>query len=88
MAAVKGDRVRHTPLPPNDFTLGGPFRFGAYNVGELRSSDFVVVSGGLMREFAGCRRCSEADFLAAAWIETGSAFDGEGVRDQCLRPHS
>ena len=81
LAALEGGTAfGDTPLPPNDFTLGGPFRFGAYNVGELRASDFVVGTGGLIREFGRLPEVLGGGVFAGGWIETGSAFDGEGIR--------
>ena len=81
LAALEGGTsFGDTPSPPNDFSLGGPFRFGAYNVGEIRTSDFVVATAGLLREFARMPEVLGGGIFGGAWIETGSAFDGEGMR--------
>jgi NTE family protein len=75
-----GTAFGRKPLPPNDFPLGGPFRLGAYNFGEIRASDFLIGSGGVMREFARLPEVLGGGVFGAAWLETGSAFDGEGLR--------
>ena len=75
-----GTAFGSTPLPPNDFSLGGPFRLAAYNVGEIRSTDYLVASGGVLREFARLPEVLGGGLFGGAWLETGSAFDGEGVR--------
>ena len=81
MAALTGGTTfGSTPLAPYEFALGGPFRFGAYNFGELRSNDFLVVTGGVLREFARLPDVLGGGLFAGGWIETGSAFDGEGLR--------
>jgi NTE family protein len=79
-SADGGTAFGSTPLPPNDFPLGGPFRFGAYNVGEIRTSDFLIGSGGVLREFGRLPEVLGGGVFGGAWLETGSAFDGEGLR--------
>ena len=79
-AVVGGTAFGSQPLPPNDFPLGGPFRFGAYNVGEIRSSDFLIGSGGVLREFARLPEILGGGVFGGVWVETGSAFDGQGLR--------
>ena len=79
-AADGGTAFGREPLPPNNFSLGGPFRFGAYNVGEIRTSDFLIGSGGILREFGRLPEVLGGGVFGGAWLEAGSAFDGEGFR--------
>ena len=81
LAAVDGGTAFGSePLAPNNFSLGGPFRFGAYNVGEIRTSDFLIGSGGILREFGRLPEVLGGGIFGGAWLEAGSAFDGEGFR--------
>lgn len=79
-AADGGTAFGKNPPPPNNFALGGPFRFGAYNVGEIRTSDYLVGSGGIVREFGRLPEVLGGGVFGGTWLETGSAFDGEGLR--------
>ena len=38
------------PLPTDQFSLGTPFRLGAYSAGELRGPHYYVVTGGYLRQ--------------------------------------
>ena len=79
-AGVGGTAFGAEPLPPNTYALGGPFRLGAYNEGELRTPDFLVASGGLAREMARLPDVLGGGVFGLMWLESGSAFDGEGLR--------
>jgi NTE family protein len=79
-AAVGGTAFGASPLPPNSYALGGPFRLGAYNEGQLRTPDFLVGSGGLAREFARLPDVLGGGVFGLVWLESGSAFDGAGLR--------
>jgi NTE family protein len=65
-----GDEVS----PPYEFTLGGLFRLGAYDPGELRGDDYATAAAGYLLSIG---RLS--DFLGGAvylgsWLEAGSVF--------------
>src|SRR5262249_14728527 len=41
-----GTSFDSTPLPPDQFALGSPFRLGAYDFGELRGPRYYIATGG------------------------------------------
>jgi hypothetical protein len=45
-----GTSFESAPLPTEHFTLGSPFRLGAYAFGELRGADYYIVTGGYLRQ--------------------------------------
>ncbi len=66
-----GDR----PLPTEQFALGGPFQLSALDGGELRGDNFVLTTGGYLRQVARLPDFMGGAVLAGAWLEFGSAFD-------------
>ena len=63
------------PLATEQFALGGPFRLGAYNVGEQRGDHYLLATGGYLR-----RVMRLPDFLGGpvhvgGWLDNGAAFD-------------
>jgi NTE family protein len=64
-----------TPLRPNQFTVGGPFRLGAYRPGELLGNHAYVASGGYMRQWGRLPDFMGGPIFAGAWLENGDAFD-------------
>lgn len=59
----------------NQFFLGGPLRLGSYNNGSLRGDNYVVASGGLLREWFRLPDVLGGNTYVGGWLEQGSAFD-------------
>jgi NTE family protein len=66
-----GDR----PLPTEQFALGGPFQLSALDGGERRGDNFVLTTGGYLRQVGRLPDFMGGAVLAGAWLEFGSAFD-------------
>jgi NTE family protein len=66
-----GDR----PLPTEQFALGGPFQLSALDGGERRGDNFVLTTGGYLRQVARLPDFMGGAVLAGGWLEFGSAFD-------------
>ena len=63
------------PLPTDQFSLGMPFRLGAYDAGELRGAGYYVATGGYLRQVARLPDFMGGPVFAGAWLENGDAFD-------------
>jgi NTE family protein len=63
------------PLPTNQFTLGSPFRLGAYNTGELRGNHYYALTGGVMQQITRLPDFMGGPVFAGAWLENADAFD-------------
>jgi NTE family protein len=63
------------PLPINQFTLGTPFRLGAFNVGELRGAHYYVATGGYLRAIGRLPDFMGGRVFGGGWLENGDAFD-------------
>jgi NTE family protein len=69
-----GTTFSKSAAPLEQFTVGGPFRLGAFGPQEFRGDHFVLMSGGYLHrvgylpEFLGRR------IYGAGWYEIGSAF--------------
>jgi NTE family protein len=63
------------PLPPNRFTLGEPFRLGAYDLGEFRGAHAYAATGGYLRQIARLPDFLGGPVFAGTWLENGDAFD-------------
>jgi NTE family protein len=66
-----GDR----PLPTEQFSLGGPFQLSALDGGARRGDNFVLTTGGYLRQVARLPDFMGGVVLAGGWLEFGSAFD-------------
>jgi NTE family protein len=64
-----------TPLLPDQFELGGPFRLGGYESGELRGPNYYVATGGYLRRIGRLPDFVGGPVFAGAWLENGDAFD-------------
>jgi NTE family protein len=64
-----------SPLPPEQFALGGPLRLGAFNVGEQRGDHYLQVSGGYLHQAARLPDFLGGAVFLGAWLETGAAFN-------------
>jgi hypothetical protein len=63
------------PLPTEQFALGGPFRLGAFDIGEQRGDHYIVATGGYLRQVARLPDFLGGPVFAGAWMDSGSAFD-------------
>lgn len=70
-----GTSFHDTPLPTNQFTLGTPFRLGAYDAGELRGAHYYVATGGYLRRVGRLPDFMGGPVFAGGWLENGDAFD-------------
>ncbi|PWT80620.1 MAG: hypothetical protein C5B57_11975 [Blastocatellia bacterium] len=70
-----GTSFNSAPLPPDQFTLGAPFRLGAYDFGELRGDHYYIATGGYMRRIGRLPDFVGGPVFAGGWLENGDAFD-------------
>jgi NTE family protein len=63
------------PLPTEQFALGGPFRLGAYNVGEQRGDHYLLATGGYLRRVMRLPDFLGGDIFLGGWLDNGAAFD-------------
>jgi NTE family protein len=70
-----GTSFDDTPLPTNEFTLGTPFRLGAYSAGELRGPHYYIATGGYLRRIGRLPDFLGGAVFAGGWLENGDAFD-------------
>jgi NTE family protein len=70
-----GTSFESDPLPTAQFSLGGPFRLGAYNPGEIRGAHFYLVTAGYFRQFARLPDFIGGPVFVGAWLENGDAVD-------------
>lgn len=63
------------PLPTEQFALGGPFRLGAYNVGEQRGDHYLLATGGYLRQVMRLPDFLGGPIFAGGWLDNGAAFD-------------
>jgi len=64
-----------SPLPTEQFALGGPFRLGAFNVGEKRGDHFLLASGGYLHQAARLPDFLGGPFFVGGWLDAGAAYD-------------
>jgi len=64
-----------TPLPTDQFTVGAPFRLGAYGPGELLGNHAYVATGGYLRQWSRLPDFMGGPIFAGAWLDNGDAFD-------------
>jgi NTE family protein len=58
------------------FSLGGPFRLGAYNTDELGGSNYLLGTIGWLRRLTRLPDFVGGNISAGGWLEGGSAFRG------------
>jgi NTE family protein len=63
------------PLPTEQFALGGPFRLGAYNVGEQRGDHYLLATGGYLLEVKRLPDFLGGPVFLGGWLDNGAAFD-------------
>jgi NTE family protein len=70
-----------SPLPSEQFALGGPLRLGAFSVGEQRGDHYVQGAGGYLHRAGRLPDFLGGPVFLGAWLETGSAFDAWDTAD-------
>lgn len=70
-----GTSFDDAPLPTQQFSLGTPFRLGAYDAGELRGRHYYIATGGYLRQVARLPDFMGGPVFAGAWLENGDAFE-------------
>jgi len=75
VAGGAGTSFGNHPLATEQFALGGPLRLGALDVGEKHGDNFVLATGGYLRQIARLPDFLGGPLLAGAWLENGSAFN-------------
>ena len=73
--AGAGTSFDSDPLPTEQFALGRPFRLSAFNSGEVRGNDYLLLTTGYLREVARLPDFLGGPVFLGGWIENGSAFD-------------
>jgi len=61
------------PLPTNEFSLGSPFRLGAYRSGELRGGHYYVGTAGYLRRLGRLPDFLGGHSYLGGWFEAGDA---------------
>ena len=74
VAGGVGTSFDDTPLPTNQFSLGRPFRLGAYDSGEIRGRHYYMLNVGVGRRVGRLPDFMGGPVFAAVWLETGDAF--------------
>ena len=65
----------NAPSPFYQFTLGGPFRLGAFDVDEFRGSHTAYVAAGYVQRVGRLPDFVGGLIQLVAWFESGSAFE-------------
>jgi NTE family protein len=69
-----GTTFNRTAPPAQQFTLGGPFRLGAYGRDEFRGSHYFFAGTGYLRRISQLLPLVGRNIYAGGWYEFGSAF--------------
>lgn len=70
-----GTSFDSVPVPTDQFTLGTPFRLGAYDTGELRGPHYYIATAGYLRRVGRLPDFFGGPVFAGGWLENGDAFD-------------
>ena len=73
-----GTSFNSTPLPPDQFSLGVPFKLGAYDTDEVRGPHYYAVTGGYLRRIGRLPDFVGGPVFIGAWLENGDAFESWG----------
>lgn len=71
-----GTSFGQATAPEWQFTLGGPFRLGAYNRDELRGDNYVLTSGGYLHRISQLPPLLGGKVYLGGWYEFGGAYRG------------
>ena len=69
-----GTSFSHSAAPLQQFTLGGPFRLGAFGPKEFRGDHYLLASGGYLQRVGYLPPFLGTRIFGAGWYEVGSAF--------------
>ena len=69
-----GTMFDRQPSPIDQFTLGGPFHLGAWDLDEFRGSNMLYVSPGYLRKIGRLPDFIGGNLYLGGWIEVGDAF--------------
>jgi hypothetical protein len=70
-----GTTFQGTPLPPDQFIMGLPFRLGAFRPGELFGHHHYVATGGYLYQVGRLPDFLGGPTFVSGWVENGDAFD-------------
>jgi NTE family protein len=73
-----GTSFRSTPLPPDQFALGVPFKLSAYDTDEIRGPHYYAVTGGYLRQIGRLPDFVGGPVFVGTWLENGDAFERWG----------
>jgi NTE family protein len=73
-----GTSFTSTPLPPEQFALGVPFKLGAYDTDEVGGPHFYAVTGGYLRQIGRLPDFVGGPVFVGTWLENGDAFASWG----------
>ncbi len=73
-----GTSFDSTPLPTHEFTLGTPFRLGAYDIGEVSGPHYYVLTAGYLRRVGRLPDFMGGHVYFGGWLENGDAFEEWG----------
>jgi NTE family protein len=73
-----GTSLDRRPPRFDQFALGAPLHLGAFGVGELMGSHYLLATAGYLREIGHLPGFLGGRVFAGGWLEQGSAFDDWG----------
>ncbi|HEY7544658.1 MAG TPA: BamA/TamA family outer membrane protein, partial [Blastocatellia bacterium] len=74
LSAAGGTSFDHRVAPAEQFTLGGPFRLGAYDRDEFRGSHYAIASLGYHHQIYDLPDLLGEKIFAIGWYDIGGAF--------------
>jgi len=69
-----GTTFDRQPPPIDQFTLGGPFHLGAWDLDEFRGRNMLYVSPGYLRKIGRLPDFIGGNLYLGGWVEVGDAF--------------
>jgi NTE family protein len=69
------------------FSLGGPFRLGAFNRDEFRGNQYLLASTGYLRQVYKLPPLSGGKVYLGGWYDVGGAYGGVGANTFGQRYH-
>jgi NTE family protein len=75
LSLAGGTSFNHRAALAEQFTLGGPFRLGAYDRDEFRGSHYAIATLGYHRRIYDLPALLGGKIFAAGWYDIGGAFD-------------
>jgi outer membrane protein assembly factor BamA len=73
-----GTSFNSTPLPPEQFALGMPFKLSAYDTDEIGGPHYYAVTGGYLRRVGRLPDFVGGPVFVGTWLENGDAFESWG----------